>query len=182
VAAILWLAASGAQAADEAVVPVDLQGTLLVKAATYDRNFAARAGARAVILIVVKGDNVASTRVAAQLRALFAKLNDIGGVSHEEMVVTYSDAASLAELCRLKHASIVFLCPGLADYIAAISDSLSGIDVLTAGAVAEYAAEGVVLAFDLVSGKPKILLNLSQAKKQHVAFVPEAMRLMTVYQ
>ena len=39
-----------------------------------------------------------------------------------------------------------------------------------------------VLGFDLVSGKSKLLCHLGQAKKQHVAFKAEVLKLMKVYE
>jgi hypothetical protein len=64
--------------------------------------------------------------------------------------------------------------------IEGIRDALSGISVLSVGAVADYALRGAVLGFDLVSGKPKIVCNLTQAKKQDVAFKAEVLKLMRV--
>jgi hypothetical protein len=40
----------------------------------------------------------------------------------------------------------------------------------------------VVLGFDLVSGRPKLLVNLTQAKKQKVDLAAEILKLMKVYE
>jgi len=41
---------------------------------------------------------------------------------------------------------------------------------------------GIVLGFDLVGGKPKMLVNLGQARKQHVAFMAEVLKLAKVFE
>ena len=40
--------------------------------------------------------------------------------------------------------------------------------------------KGIVLGFDLVSGKPKIVVHLGQAKKQEVSFKAEFLKLAKV--
>jgi hypothetical protein len=57
----------------------------------------------------------------------------------------------------------------------------SGVDVLTVSAVPDYVPKGIVLGFDLVGGHPKMLVNLGQATRQHVAFTTDVLRLMRVY-
>jgi hypothetical protein len=37
-------------------------------------------------------------------------------------------------------------------------------------------------SFDLVSGRPKILVNLTQARAQHVAFSAELLKLARIYE
>jgi hypothetical protein len=53
---------------------------------------------------------------------------------------------------------------------------------LTVAPDQELVRHGVVLGFELVSGKPKLFLNLPQANRQNVALSAEVMKLMTVYQ
>ena len=47
---------------------------------------------------------------------------------------------------------------------------------------APHVPKGAVLGFDLVSGKPKLLVHLTQAKKQNAAFKAEALKLMKVFE
>jgi hypothetical protein len=58
---------------------------------------------------------------------------------------------------------------------------VSNVSLLTVGATPEYVESGIVLGFDLVSGRPKLLINLSQARKQQVDFPASVLRLMKVY-
>lgn len=170
-------------AADEdPAVPVSLQAELLVKVAAYDKNLAARAGDRARVLIVAKRDDARASHVAQQAeRALQGK--SVGKLPLEVSVVKWSDAAALAKLVKSKRAAILYLTPGFSQAeLESVSKSLDGADVLSAGAMAKYVQRGVVLGFDLVSGKPKLLVHLKRARRQNVNLSSKALKLMKVYE
>ena len=59
--------------------------------------------------------------------------------------------------------TIVYLASGLTHQIPTIRSALEGVDVLTVGAVPEYVDLGVILGFDVLSAKPKLLVNLEPA-------------------
>lgn len=168
--------------AEEAVLPIAIQVELLVKVASYDRNFQQRAGERAKILIVAKPGNGDSARVAAQVEAGLGRASQIGGLPHDEVVTPFQGAAELANAIRAQRAAIVFFGPGFRDDVAAISQALDGVDVLTATAIPDYVQAGIVLGFDVTSGRPELLVNLGQAKRQKVALRADVLRLMKVFQ
>jgi hypothetical protein len=168
--------------AEEAVLPIALQVELLVKVASYDRNFQQRAGDRAHIIIFTKPGNGDSARVAAQVEAGLSRAPQIGGLPHDEVVTPYQGAAEVANLCRDRHAAIIFFGPGFRDDVAAIREALDGVDVLSAAAIPEYVPAGIVLGFDVASGRPELLVNLTQAKRQKVALRADVLKLMKVFQ
>jgi hypothetical protein len=168
-------------AAASSVVPSDLQATLMSKLAAYDRNFQARAGSTAVVLIVVKPGNPRSALSGASMKSELSKLERIGGMPHRETLVHFDSAAALASRCRSDGADIVYVTPGLEDQIPDLQNALAGVDTISVSAVPESVPAGVVLGFQLVSGRPKILLNLAQAKRQNVDFKADVMKLMKVY-
>lgn len=168
--------------AEEAVLPIAIQVELLVKVASYDRNFQQRAGDRAKILIVTKPGNGDSQRVAAQVEAGLGRASQIGGLPHDEVVMPFQSVADLVTAILAQHASIVFFGPGFHDDVAAISQALDGVDVLTATAIPDYVQRGIVLGFDVTSGRPELLVNLPQAKRQKVALRSDVLRLMKVFQ
>ena len=51
---------------------------------------------------------------------------------------------------------------------------------MTVGAVGSYVKGGIVLGFDLVSGKPKLLVNLTQARRQHVDLSSSVLKLAEI--
>jgi hypothetical protein len=163
-------------------VPIRLQAELLAKVASYDRNFEARSGGHARILILVSRGDSDSKLTATDLRSELASISTVGGLSHDEEIVNYVAAPSLAETCRARQIAIVYLTPGLSGEIPAIRDAIGGLKMLTVASVAEYVPAGIVLGFDLVSGRPKLVVNLTQARKQHIDFRAEVLKLMKVYE
>lgn len=165
----------------EGAVPAGLQATLLAKTAGYDKNFAARAGDRALVLLFQRG-TAESRAAAAEMRAALAAIPQIGGLAHSEEVVDFGGAAAVAEACRAKGASIAHFGAAFGDEIGGIRGALTGGNILSVGGAPDYVPAGIVLGFDLVEGKPKIYVHLAQAKAQGVEFRAEVLKLMKVFE
>lgn len=163
-------------------MPAAVQAQLLAKVAAYDKEFVARAGARAQIAIVVRSGNDLSIRTGKALEKELGELETVGGLKHDEAVVTFTSAKDLAAYIKKNRVAIAILAPGLGGDIDAIRAALDGVSVLSVATVAEWVPRGIVLGFDLVSGKPKLLVHLGQAKKQNVVFKAEVLKLMRVYE
>ncbi len=166
--------------AQAAAVPADIQAELIAKLETYDRSFPARAGPVAHVLIVVRPGSSKSELSAADTKAALGRIDRIGGLPHQESVVAFAGAAALAERCRSEQAAVVYLTPGFDDDVDAVRVALSSVSVLSVGSTADYVPRGVVLGFELESGKAKIVINLEQAKLQGVSFPADLLRLMRV--
>jgi YfiR/HmsC-like len=168
--------------ADDVAVPIGLQAELIAKVAGYDKSFVARAGERAHVFVLRKQGDADSTHVAAQMMSALSGISKIGGLPHDDSEVVWSGAASLANAVKKQRIAIVYLTPGFHDDVGAIRAALDGVDVMTVAALPDDVPRGIVLGFDLVSGKTKLLCNLAQAKRQNVAFKAEALKLMKVYE
>jgi hypothetical protein len=177
----LALSLSSPGSAQSMPVPTGAQAELIAKLAGFDRNFAARAGSKAVIILAAMPGEADSMSAALEMKAAFARLPTVGNLPHEEIVVSIGNAGALADLVRAKHAAIVYLGPGFDKQVPAIRDALSSLDVLSVGAIPGYVPSGIVLGFDLVSGRPKLLIHVVQARKQKVAFPASVLSLMKVY-
>jgi hypothetical protein len=177
----LALTLASPSSAQSMSVPTGAQAELIAKLAGFDRNFAARAGGKAVIILAVMPGETESQSAALEMKAAFSRLPTVGNVPHEELVVTYSNPTALAEVVRAKRAAIVYLGPGFGKQIPAIRDALSSLNVLSVGAIPGYVPSGIVIGFDLVSGRPKLLIHVPQARKQNVAFPASVLSLMKVY-
>ena len=169
-------------ATEEPSVPVGLQVELLSRVSSYDRNFATRAGDRAVVLVVARQGNLDSVSVSRELTRAFQSVASIGGVPAEVAAVDYGSAAALAEEAKKRKAAIVYFAPGFGDEIGKLSAAFTGSDVLTVSAIPSDVPKGIVLGFDLASGRPKLLVHLTQARKQNAAFKAEALKLMKVFE
>jgi hypothetical protein len=174
------LSAASAAWAQEIVVPVQLQAELVAKVASYDKNLPARAGNLVRVLIVVKAGDDSSTRFGNHMESALGGIDRIGGLPHEQATATFASARAIADACRSKRISIVYLAPGLGEEVAGIRAALDGVNVLTVAAVASEVPKGIVLGFDLVSGKPKIVVHLGQARLQDVQFKAELLKLAKV--
>lgn len=167
--------------AQSARVPASVQAALIAKVAGFDRNFASRAGSRAIVIVVQASGDKESQRAAQDIRAALSEVPTIGNLPHDEVTVTYSDVGALAELVRSKRAAIVYFGPGFSEQMTAIRDTFSSLSVLTFGSVPEYVPAGIVLGVDLVSGRPKLSVNMPQARRQQVSFSASVLNLMKIY-
>jgi hypothetical protein len=161
-------------------VPAALQGQLVGKLAAYDRNLAARAGAAVRVLVVHQPGNAESLSVAERVTSELSALRVIAGMNREVRSIPFRGPAALAEACRAEKIAIVYLSAGLEADATAIGAALDGRDILTIGASSAHARQGAVVAFDLQEGKPRILVNLVQAKRQNVAFSADFLKLAMI--
>ena len=134
-----------------------------------------------MILLVAMPGNSESMRVALEMKAAFSRQEKVGDLPHEEHIVTLSTADALVETVRARKAAVVYFGPGFEKQVPALSAAFSSVNVLTVGVNPEYVRAGIVLGFDLVSGRPKLLVHLAQARKQHVLFPASVLNLMKVY-
>jgi hypothetical protein len=135
------------------------------------------------VAIVLKEDQSDSEHVAAQMKKALGGKDRIAGLPVEVSSVKYGDAAGLAKHVKSKKITIAYFTSGFSEKeIKAIATALDGANVLSAGAVAKYVPNRMVLGFDLVSGKPRLLVHLPQAKRQNVALSSSVLKLMKVYQ
>lgn len=167
--------------AEDVAVPVPLQVELLAKVAAYDKNLPIRAGSKVKVLVVSKPRDDDSERVAEQAKRELAKKDTIAGLPSEVSSVGFSDAKDLAKRIKSKRIAVVYLASGFSsDELGSVAKALDGVSVLSAGALPKQVSGGLVLGFDLVGGKPKLLVHLKQAKKQNVELSSKVLKLVKV--
>lgn len=169
-------------AAEQVQIPARLQAALVAKVAAYDTRFAARANGQALVLIVVAGGKAESERFGEEIRAELSVQPKIGGVSHSEEIVRFTTALELARMVRERRAALLYLAPALSQEVPQIANALIGVDVLSVAALASDVDQRIVLGFARESGRPRLLVNLEQARRQNVAFNPDLLRLVRVVQ
>jgi hypothetical protein len=169
-------------AADSIAVPIRLQAELLAKVASYDRNFEARTGERVRTLLLVKQGDPESSRAATEMKSALSSIPTIGTLPHDEEMAIYSDPGALAETCRARKVSILYVAPGFTDHVDTLRETVGELSLLSVGSLAEYVPRGIVLGFDLVSGRSKLLVNLTQARRQRIEFRAEILKLTKVFE
>ncbi len=175
---LLFCTPRAAQAGDVAV-PLPMQVQLFTSVADYDKGFAERAKGKVKIVLLTSKDPD-SARAASQIQGALARIAQIAGIPHEESIVRFQSGAALASLCKSQGTSVVFVMPGFEGEIRDIKQSLDGVNVLTVATIGSYVQQGIVLGFDVISGKPKLLVNLPQSRAQKVAFKAELLKMVKV--
>lgn len=167
--------------ADDMKVPAPLQAQFLSKVAAYDRGFRKRVGERVHVLILTNQRSLQSRRVAGFLKTALSQLPNIGGVQHDVDERSFDTASNLVAACRAQGVAVLYLTSGLDDWIEPIRSALESMPILTVAADPEYVSRGIILGFDLVAGRPKILIHLGQAQKQGIDFSSELLKLAKVF-
>lgn len=176
----LALAVSWPRAASGGVaVPTQLQAQLLSRLAAFDRNFVARAGPLARVLVVYKPRDQDSSSVANSVAKALAGA-DLAGVKTDITTVEYPGPEKLAARCKSDKVAVVYFGPGLEAEMASMARALAGSDVMSVGGSSTHAERGAAVGFDVEEGRPKIVVNLRVAKAQNVAFKAELLKLARV--
>jgi hypothetical protein len=183
IAAIVLMAMSLAvtrlSSADSGVPPA-LQALLLSRLATFDRNFKARAGPVANVLVLHRSGDSDSVFEGANLARAIFELRNIGGLPARVEEAEFSDPEALAQRCRAGRIAIVYLTVGLESETRRIAAALTGVDVMTVGTSARHAENGAVVGFALEEARPKLVLNLKRAVAQNVNFKAEVLELARI--
>jgi hypothetical protein len=170
----------GSARGDDVPVPAELQATLLAKVVTYDRNLRSRSGDRVHVFLVGKPSDPTSMPFVRQMSQALSAMGTFDKLPHDEEIVEYKGADDLARKCQASRASILYLGPGFRDDIEAIRGVLEPLSLMTVSATPEDVQRGIVLGFDLVSGKPKLVVHLGQSRKQRVDFTAEMLKLVRI--
>lgn len=158
-------------------MPIELQVDLMRRVIRFERGFLGRTGDQ-VQLVVVRTADANSERVAGQLGKAIEEAKEIAGKPVRVSGHRYVSAAALKKAVSGAH--IVYLAPGLEAELPAIAAALSGVPVITISTDGDQVDRGAVLGFELVSARPKIALNLGQARKQGLDFNSDLFRLARV--
>jgi hypothetical protein len=176
--AVSWPVSSAI--AEDPAIPLQLQAELTAKVVEYAQTPSSQGLGVMRIGILVRTGSVESQHFASELKATFGRMGTIAGLAHEEAVMTWSNASAFAEEARRRQLFAVYLTPGLRGEIPAIARALEGVQIISVAAVDGYVSGGAILGFELVSGRPRMVLNLPQARKQGVAFRAQVMKLMRI--
>lgn len=158
-------------------VPLSLQVLLLSHLGSYDRNFKARAGSVANVLVVSRKGNAESAFEQSSLVKAFADLREIGGLPVHVAEAEFTDAESIARRCRADRIAILYLTVGLEEDAQRLAAAFVNASILTVGSTARHAENGAVVGFALEEARPRLVINLARAKLQKIDFRAEVLRL-----
>lgn len=168
--------------AERASVPEKIQIGLLAKVLAFDRGFAKRTEGTAQVAIVYRLRDTDSEYTAQQLKLALDQTTAIGGVSHVDTLVPYAGAREVAALCERTRISVVLLSTGFGDEAGAIADALTSQTLVTVSTAPADVSRGIMVGFELVSGRPLIDIQLARARAQGIDFNADFLRLAKVIQ
>jgi hypothetical protein len=166
--------------AQDANVPIALQVELLARLLWYERGLQKSDGKEVVVLVVERRGDPDSKLTAAQLTAQLERIKELGGkvVSHTR--VSYESAAQLARVIEQRRPYLVYWSKGLAGVSKELAVQLQSRALLTVSSDGYDPSHGTVLGFELESSKPRIVLNLKQARLQKLDFSAQVLRVVRV--
>ncbi|WP_437757239.1 YfiR family protein [Sorangium sp. So ce1389] len=167
--------------AEPASAPFPVQAEIVTRILPYDRGFPDKARNQVAFLLLAKAGDADSASAAQQMKKA---LTDIGKVRDKPIraeSAEYTTAADLAAACRAREINVLYVSSGLAKEVAAIRGALADSGVLTVAAVEPYVPLGVVLGIDVANGKPRMSINLAQARSQRIDFPSSILKLARIY-
>lgn len=164
----------------EPEVPLRMQLSLLNRVIPFDRKFGLRVHGRLSLVVVVDEKSVDSVRVGAQLLSELSARDALGSYRFSATRVPFAGLLGLTDDCRRLRAGVVYVTPGLREPIGKLAAALKGLKVLSVGTMPEQVSEGLVLGSAVRSGKPRVLVNLKQARDQEVDFRADFLRMAEV--
>lgn len=185
-ASLVWMGAAAAVVgpgnalALEPEVPIRLQISLLDRVIPFDRNFAVRVQDKLVVAVLIDDKSVDSVRVGAQLFAELSARELLGNYKLQATRLAFSGLPGLTDECRRLRAGVVYVTPGVREGVAKLSGALQGLKVLSVASLPEHVGEGLVLGSAVRSGKPRVLVNLKQARQQDIDFRADFLRMVEV--
>ncbi len=166
--------------AQESGVPVALQAELLGRLLWYERGLQKSPQKELRAVIIERARDPASGFAAAQLEAQFKQLKTLGGKRVTHRRVVFESADQVGRVVQEERAYLACLTPGLSAAAADLARVLAARGVLSVSTQGADTAQGIVLGFELASGKPRIVLNLAQARAQKLDFGAQFLRVVRV--
>jgi uncharacterized protein DUF4154 len=178
---VLWLLSSQYTLAQELQIPAGVQAQLLAKIPAYDYGFRQRAGGRVQVLILTNPERATSVSVAGLLEAALLQQKDIASLPHAAFVMPFASIEALVTEVKARAVTIVYLASGLEAHLAEICAALEPFQVLTVSAQPEDVRRCAVLGFEILGGRPRVLIHLAHARRNGIRFRSELLSLATVY-
>jgi hypothetical protein len=164
-------------------VPFDVQVPLVLKALTYDRSLAARAGTQVRIAVVVpaKGGRDAANELATSVASMPDRT--VNGMPVTFSEITVADEAALEQALSRGKWAAAYLMPGFTkDEIGGVKRICEKYRVLAVGAQADQVESGLAFGIANQGGKPQLVVNLPTAKACGSDFDLALLRLSRVIQ
>ncbi|MBL8955743.1 MAG: DUF4154 domain-containing protein [Myxococcaceae bacterium] len=152
-------------AADD--LPLALQVQLLQKTSAYITSLQPGEGGKVKVLVVYPGEKPsrASETVANTI-------NQAGQLGRHPAEAKTAPLANLKATLAAEKPQMLWVSPEADDKgVTAVMEAVGSSNIVTVSAVAAHVRQGVILGFDVLEAKPRILVHLKQARAQSVVFL-----------
>jgi len=133
------------------------------------------------VLILTNPDRPDSLQAAALIESALRREPTIAGLPHSITSVPFAAVETLTAEVQRRSVSIVYLTPGLDAHLEPICKALEPFGVLTVTTLSDYVRRCAVLGFQVVAGRPRILIHLLHAQRSGIRFRSDLLQLATVY-
>ncbi|MBL8955170.1 MAG: DUF4154 domain-containing protein [Myxococcaceae bacterium] len=170
---VLLFAPVAAQAAESEELPTELQAQLLSKMTTYVKGLAPAGATSLKVLVVYPGAaDSPPTRAATAMVDALSKLGQMGTYKVDVKPQVFTDERALQAALATEKPQVVYVTgehttKSLGFVVAAVK-SVGG--VVSVSGTPSHVEQGVVLGFGAAEGRPRVLVNLKQAREQGVSF------------
>ncbi len=167
-------------AADE--ISPDRQASILVRALAYNRNLKTQAGDDFVLAVVYQRNNTASEECGRDAVAAFRGFEKfvMEGLPFRVAPISYESASAMNHTLTRDGVDAVYVCGGLDSELDAIATLAQERKAVSIGALREYVTRKLSLGVFIIDGKPRILVNLPESKREGADFGSDFLRLATL--
>src|SRR5262249_52780572 len=148
-------------------LPVPLQVQLMQKTASYITSLQPGDSGKVKVLVVYPGEK--ASRASDTLANAINQSGQLGKHPVEAKVVGLQ---ALKGAIGSEKPQMIWVTPDTDEKgVATVLEAVGASNIVTVSAAAAHVKLGVILGFDLVEAKPRILVHLKQARAQNVVFL-----------
>jgi hypothetical protein len=162
-------------------VPIDLQVPLMLKATTYDRNFASKNQVQGVVQIGIcyQSKFRKSLIEMEALKEQFSK--PVAGFKIQIVLMDLAEGQDLGKRKEWAQLSIVYLTSMRGIDLDAIRTQTNGYDILSVCTDPAWVQKGITIGFELLGGRPHFVINRKNAVEEGCDFSSQLLKLATIY-
>ncbi len=163
-------------AAQDALIPVDLQVSLFARIWTFDRSHHARLSDDLVIGVLYQSQ-VRWSMLTKEAFVTAASSFQAGEHAVRIVEIDYRDPAGLREAMLRERIDIVYVAPLRAVNVRDIATVTRSLGALTCTGVPAYVSGGLLVGLELRDGRPAILVNREASQREGAVFSSELLKL-----
>jgi hypothetical protein len=165
----------------EMATPPKLQFKLLSRILTFDRSINTQRGNVLVIGILYQGGVVSSVDAGTEfLDEALHYDSSATGLSIRCVGIDVGTVRDIAAAIRKESVDLLYVTPLRSIDIGTIGEVSARLKILTFTGVPEYTETGVAVGLDLKGGRPEIIINLPQAKREGADFDSQFLKVARI--